>query len=346
MRTANTGSGSPGLPPVPPGAVTRPAMLPRLSMLRGAFAAGRRRAPRNGIFFALTLFALSLAFAPVARTQPSPVAAPDQGKPKTMEITPALRDYCKLLYACGLKAPSGTCPAPRELGTPAPFGPSSARCLEARELEARGLRTTHPEYGFRLYRFLGFEYRVDYAISDTLPISRARFEFLLDDIPLAARLVAHYQNTPYEAQYTNPQRTHFKGSKGPRLRGEARLISGSFAEGRLIYLGSGTAEVAFWTLVGPAMMDFRYRTVPATEKTPERIVYDLKVVVFPGNGVINSIMNMGIFRNVVTGKVQDVLTDITETARLLEKDQGKQVIGNPQWSEAERTKVEALLRLK
>ncbi len=263
-----------------------------------------------------------------------------------MEITPALRDYCKLLYACGLKMPPGTCPAPRELGAPAPFGPTSARCREAQELEARGLRTTHPEYGFRLYRFLGFEYRVDYAISDTLPISRARFEYLLNDIPLAARLVAHYRKTPYEAAYTNPQRTHFKGSKGPRLRGEARLISGSFPEGRLIYLGSGVAEVAFWTLVGPAMMDFRYRELPATAGTDERLVYDLKVVVFPGNGVINSIMNMGIFRNVVTGKVQDVLTDITETARLLEADQGKQLTGNPQWSATERKKIEVLLQLK
>src|SRR5690606_34018904 len=294
------------------------------------------------------LLAAVLAPAWAARagaSSPAAVTVPDQGKPKTMEITPALRDYCKLLYACGLKVPSGTCPAPRDLGTPAPFGPTSERCLEARELEARGLRTTHPEYGFRLYRFLGFEYRVDYAISDTLPISRARFEYLLNDIPLAARLVAHYQDTPYEARYTNPQRTHFKGSKGPRLRGEARLISGSFPEGRLIYLGSGVAEVAFWTLVGPALMDFKYRAVPVGGKRQEAIVYDLKVVVFPGNGVLNSIMNMGIFRNVVTDKVQDVLKDITETARLLEQDQGRQVLNDPQWSAAERKKVEMLLKL-
>lgn len=312
---------------------------------------GRPSRTRHACSFAflVSLFAFIVCAVSAAHSQPLPVTPPDQGKPgkpKALEITPALRDYCKLLYACGLKIPPGTCPAPRELGAPAPFGPTSDRCLEARELEARGLRTTHPEYGFRLYRFLGFEYRVDYVISDTLPISRARFEYLLDDIPLAARLVAHYRDTPYEAQYTNPQRTHFKGSKGPRLRGEARLISGSFREGRLIYLGSGVAEVAFWTLVGPAMMDFRYRTVPATATTDEKIVYDLKVVVFPGNGVINSIMNMGIFRNVVTSKVQDVLKDITETARLLEKDQGKALRGNPDWSAAERAKVEALLRLE
>lgn len=315
-----------------------------------------RRNPRRGtngrvdrvfLFFAFrfSLFALILWASPLI-AQPLSVAPPDQGKPKALEITPALRDYCKLLYACGLKMPPGACPAPHALGPPAPFGPSSERCVEARELESRGLRADHPEYGFRLYRFLGFEYRVVYAIPDTLPISRARLEYLLGDIPLAARLVAHYRNTPYEAQYTNPQRTHFKGSKGPRLRGEARLISGSFSEGRLIYIGSGVAEVAFWTLVGPAMMDFRYREVPAAGKSGEKVAYDLKVVVFPGNGVINSIMNMGLFRNVVTGKVQDVLKDITETAKLLEADQGKQVLQSGKWSASDKKKVEALLRLE
>lgn len=298
-----------------------------------------------GVFLSYVLLLIS-CFPSTAVSQSLSVTPPDQGKPKTMEITPALQDYCKLLYACGLTVPAGTCPAPRELGTPAPYGPTSERCIEAQELEARGLRTDHPEYGFRLYRFLGFEYRVVYTIPDTLPITRARFEYLLGDIPLAAKLIAHYRKTPYEAHYTNFQRTHFKGSKGPRLRGEARLISGGFKEGRLIYIGSGVAEVAFWTLVGPAMMDFRYRTVPATASVAERVVYDLKVVVFPGNGVINSIMNLGIFRNVVTGKVQDVLKDITETAKLLEADQGKQLLKNPEWSSAERKKIEALLKLE
>jgi hypothetical protein len=296
------------------------------------------------VFLSCFMFLIS-SFPSTAFSQTLSITPPDQGKPKALEITPALRDYCKLLYACGLKVPAGTCPTSRELGVPAPFGPTSDRCIEARELEARGLSTDHPEYGFRLYRFLGFEYRVVYAIPDTLPISRARFEYLLGDIPLAAKLISHYMKTPYEAQYTNLQRTHFRGSKGPRLRGEARLISGEYAEGRLIYIGSGVAEVAFWTLVGPAMMDFRYGAVPATDKAAERVVYDLKVVVFPGNGMINSIMNLGIFRNIVTGKVQDVLKDITETAKLLEQDQGKQLLKSSQWSAVEKKKIEALLKL-
>jgi hypothetical protein len=280
----------------------------------------------------------------VSNTVISP--AGDQGKPKSLEISPALRDYCGIIYACGLKVRAGTCPTPKELGTPAPFSPDGDRCVEARELEARGLKADHPEYGFRLYRLLGFEYRVVYNIPDTVVVSRARLEYLLDDIPFAAKLISHYRQTPYKAEYVNAARTQFKGEKGARLRGEARLISGTYAEGRLIYLGTGVAEVAFWTLVGPGMMDFTYREIPATAKSGERIAYNLKVVVFPGNGMINSIMNMGIFRSVVSDKVRGVLTDITETAKLLKADQGKQLLKNPQWSAEDRKKIEALLKLE
>jgi hypothetical protein len=296
--------------------------------------------------------ALSLALTSPAFAASPAITPPDQGRPKVLEITPALRDYCGMIYACGLKVPSGTCPMPAELGPPAPHAPNGERCVEARELEARGLRADHPVYGFKLYRFLGHEYRTVYQIPDTLPVSRARLEYLIGDVPLAAKLVSHYMldrkdtANAYTAEWMDAARTHFKGAKGTRLRGEARLISGSFPEGRLIYIGSGVAEVAFWTLVGPAMMDFNYREVPATGKLPERVAYELKVVVFPGNGVINTIMNLGIFRSVVTGKIRDVLTDISGAAVKLEKDQGRQLLKNPKWSAEERRKIEELLMLE
>lgn len=287
------------------------------------------------------MFLLASSFA-----APSKTIQLDQGRPKALEISPALRDYCGLIYACGLKVRAGTCPAPKELGPPAPHSPTGERCVEARELEARGLRADNPDFGFRLFRLLGFEYRVVYRVPDTLPISRARLEYLMGDVPLAAKLISHYRQTPYKAEYVDAARTHFKGEKGERLRGEAKIISGSFAERRLIYLGTGVAEVAFWTLVGPGMLDFNYAEIPATGKTPERVAYELKIVVFPGNGVINSIMNMGIFRSVVTDKVRGVLTDITETAKLLQSDQGRQLLKNPKWSAEERRKIETLLKLE
>ena len=281
---------------------------------------------------------------------PTPVHAQsssDRGRPGAVEITPALRDYCRIVYACGLKLAPGRCPAPTELGPPAPYPRDGERCREARELEARGLRADHPELGFRLYRFLGHEFRVTYEIPDTVTISRARLEFLLDDIPLAAKLVAHYRKTPYRAEYVDVARTHFKGEKGTRLRGEARRISGGYTEARLIYIGTGTAEVAMWTLIGPAMMDFRYTEVPpAPGSSGVRVAYDLKVVVFPGNSIINSIMNLGLFRSIVTGKIRDVVVDITETARLLDEDDGRSLLTSGSLTAQEKRKVEALLKLR
>ncbi len=259
------------------------------------------------------------------------------------EMSPAQRDYCHIVQACGLTARPGVCPAGAVQVDPKRFDPDGSRCAEARELSARGLGPDHRTLGFRLYRFLGHEYRITYAIVDTVPISRARLEYLIADVPLAARLVAHYMAEPYSAEWLDGARTHFQGTKGVRLRGEARRVSGDFDERRLMYLGSGTAEVAFWTLTGPAFLDFKYEALSGSKK---RVAYDLKVVVFPANQFLNSIMNLRVFRNVVTGKIREVLHDITTTARLLDEDQGRSLLEGGGWSDAEKAKIAELLKLE
>lgn len=311
-------------------------MRPRAESPRRA----ARVPPRSILLLAWAL----MLVVPAPRAQAS-ASVSDRGQSGTVTVTPALRDYCRIVYACGLKIAPGRCPAPTELGPPAPYPRDGERCLEARELEARGLRADHPVLGFRLYRFLGHEYRVTYMVPDTVAISRARLEFLLDDIPLAARLVSHYRQSPYRAEYLDAARTHFKGEKGTRLRGEARRISGTHAEGRLVYIGTGEAEVAVWKLVGPAMLDFRYAEVPAGNGAGPRVAYDLKVVVFPGNSIINSIMNLGLFRSIVTSKIRDVVTDISETARLLDADDGASLLESGGLTPEEARKVRALLSL-
>ncbi len=270
------------------------------------------------------------------------VSPPDRGKQKPVEITDALRDYCKLIHACGLKASKGTCPAPADLGPPAPYAPGSDRCLDARGFAARGVGPEHPYWGFRLYRFLGHEYRVAYEIQDTLPVSRARLEYLIGDIPLAAKLVSHYQKEPYTAEYVDAERTHFKGTNGKRLRGEAKRITGSFAEGRLFYLGTGIAEWGFWTLHGPAMMDFEYRELPGPSP---RVAYRVKILVAPGNGVVNSIMNLGLFHGLVRSKITGVLSDISATSRKIDSTGGRDLMGDAGWTGEERKKIDGLLRL-
>jgi hypothetical protein len=296
-------------------------------------------------FRAAVLLALSLALSAPVFAAPAPAkSAPknDQAKPKELEISPALRDYCGLIYACGLKIRATTCPAPAALGPPAPFAPDGERCTEAREFERRGIGPEHPQWGFRLYRLLGFEYRVTYEIFDTLPISRERLEYLLSDVPLAARLVTHYQQEPYTAVYVDAARNQFRGTNGKRMRGEARVLTGSYAERQLFYLGSGVVEWGFWTLTGPAMLDFTYWDLPGKDK---KLAYRVKVVVFPGNGVINSIMDLGLFRGLVNTKIKGVLSDISETGRKLKASGGKDLARDTAWSNAERKKIEALLAL-
>lgn len=259
------------------------------------------------------------------------------------ELSPAQRDYCRIVQVCGLKALPGHCPGGAAETDSASFDPDGSRCAEARELAARGIGPDHRTLGFRLYRFLGHEHRIVYSIPDTLPVSRARLEYLISDVPLAARLVSHYMEEAYYAEWLDGARTHFQGTKGVRLRGEARRISGSFAERRLMYLGSGTAEVAFWTLTGPAFLDFRYADLPGAK---QGVAYDLKVVVFPANQLLSSIMNLRVFRNVVTGKIREVLHDITETARRLDGDQGRSALESGSWSDEERAKIRELLGIE
>jgi hypothetical protein len=291
---------------------------------------------------AKVLLALSLHLASPS-LQAQTVSLPDRGKPKPLEITDALRDYCKLIYACGLKVSNGTCPAPADLGPPAPYAPESERCTDARVFVGRGVGPEHPFWGFRLYRFLGHEYRVTYEIEDTLQVSRARLEYLIGEIPLAAKLVSHYQKEPYTAEYMDFERTHFKGTNGKRLRGEAKRITGSFAERRLYYLGTGIAEWGFWTLYGPALMDFEYRELPGNIP---RVAYRVKILVAPGNGIVTSIMNLGLFRSLVRSKISGVLSDISETSRKLDSTGGKDLARETDWTATERKRIEGLLKLE
>lgn len=274
-----------------------------------------------------------------ASGKPAPaVPAP---APAKMRIPDTQKDFCNFVRGCGLPVPTGYCPDPSTLEKPK-FAYDSARCQEGRTLTARGVAPSHPLYGYNLYRFLGMEYRVLYTIEDELPVSDERFAYLLADLPLAARLVSHFRSEPYTAEYIDPQHTHFKGTKGKRLRGDATLISGSSGEKRLFYFGYGVATVAWWTLRGPVLMDFSYVDAPGKAKV---LKYKMKLLVFPGNGIINGIMNLGLFKKVVLSKVKEVLSDITETARKVSSGGAAEILTSKDWSQEDKKKIEAFLKL-
>ncbi|MDB5047867.1 MAG: hypothetical protein JWO30_938 [Fibrobacteres bacterium] len=279
---------------------------------------------------------------PASAAKPAPAAKPAApAVAKVTRISDTQKDFCNLLWGCALPVPAGYCPDQSTIAKPK-FTYDSARCLEARTLTARGVGPSHPLIGYNLYRFLGMEYRVLYTVEDELPISEARLAYLLADLPLSARLVSHFMDEPYTAEYIDPQRTHFKGTKGKRLKGDATLISGSSDEKRLFYFGYGVATVAWWTLRGPALMDFSYAPAPGKDKV---LKYKMKLLVFPGNGVINGIMNLGLFKKVVLGKVKEVLNDITGTAQKLAAGGSAEILKSKDWSAEEKQKIEAFMRL-
>lgn len=261
-------------------------------------------------------------------------AAPAE-KPKLSE---GQVDFCNVVYHCGLPMPPRYCPDSAAVPKPG-FTYDSARCLEARLLTQRGVGPSHPLVGYKLYRFLGMEYRVIYNVESDIPISEQRLEYLLNDLPLAARLVSYFQKEPYTAEYVDTERKYFKGTKGKRLKGEARLISGGMDENRLFYFGYGVATVAWWTLKGPALLDFNFAP------KDKGIHYSMKILVFPGNGIINGIMNLGLFKKVVYGKIKEVLEDITASAKKLADGGGKDILASKDWTPDEKKKIEAFLKL-
>lgn len=287
------------------------------------------------------LLALALGCLAASAQQANPRPTAPAVKAPGNRISDGQIDFCHIVRGCGIPEPPGYCPAQSELPKAA-FTWDSTRCQEARLLNSRGVTPTHPIVGFKLYRFLGMEYRVLYTVEDNIPISEARLAYLLGDLPLAARLVSHYRKDPYTADYIDADRKAFKGSKGKRLRGEARLVSGDTKEKRLFYFGIGVAEVALWKLRGPALMDFTYGRDPNPAKG---VNYKMKLLVFPGNGVINSIMNLGLFRKVVLGKIKEVLVDITESAKLLAAGGGKDLLQRKDWTAEEKRKIEEFLKL-
>jgi hypothetical protein len=299
----------------------------------------RYNVPVRKVLAVLALLALGAVAADPP--EPQPASKPAPADPVRKKITPGQQDFCNLIRGCGLPEPGGSCPSPAELVKPG-FAYDSARCLEARLLNGRGVTPVHPVVGYKLYRFLGMEYRVIYEIRDKLPISEARLAYLLGDLPLAARLVSHFRKEPYTAEYLDPERKSFQGTKGKRLRGEARLISGDTREKRLFYFGYGVAEVAFWKLKGPALMDFTYA---AQADKGKGVDYRMKLLVFPGNGVINKIMNLGMFRKVVLGKIKEVLEDITDSARQLAAGGGAELLKRSDWNPEEKKKIEEFLKL-
>ncbi len=246
-------------------------------------------------------------------------------------------ELCSLLVRCGVTAPPAGCTEALSRGVPG-VTYDAARCAEGRRLFEQGLSPADL-LGQRVYRLLGRRYRVVYAIAGEAPISQTRFRYLLDDLPLAAKLLARLQGKAYSAEYLDkPARRRFRGGRPGFLSGEAELIAEG--PGDRTYFGLGTSQVGLWSLRGLALLELEFAPVVKGHQ----LAYRIRVVASPVNAFYDVLMHLGVFRGLVEGRLREVIGDITQAMAKLEGGQTS-ILVRPDWTEEERAKLRALLQL-
>ena len=164
-----------------------------------------------------------------------------------------------------------------------------------------------------IFARLGRRYRAVYENKGTLPLGQNVISYLFDNMPFTAELINAYLGTNYRLEYTSKDRRFFSGSNGRSLSGEffwaLQDSAGQKLGMRNVFFGYGHAQVLKWSLHGTAVayldMD------PVSDK---EIRYKLTAIVFPGNSVLNSIMQMRVFKSVVGDKIDHIVKDIKKSS--------------------------------
>lgn len=187
-------------------------------------------------------------------------------------------------------------------------------CGVYREVEKRGFKPTPgTPMVEEIYARLGRRYRAIYENKGTLPLGQDVISYLFDNMPFTADLINAYLGTNYELEYTSPNRRYFRGSNGRSLSGEfywaLQDSAGQKLGMRNLFFGYGHAKVLRWALHGTAIAFLDM------DETPDKhIKYKLTAVVFPGNSVLNSIMQMQVFKSVVNDKIDHIVNDIKKAS--------------------------------
>lgn len=249
---------------------------------------------------------------------------------------PRMVETCSLVRACGLPAGALICPPAASRGVDG-VRYDERRCAAPRALVARGITPDAPRHQ-PLYAFLGRRYQVAYDVTGELELSATRLSYLIEDLPLAARLLTHFQGVAYTAEYLDADRSRLKAARAGTMAAQADLVSGSTGEGVLYYYGNGTSQLGPWKLRGQALVEVRYAPAPSGHG----LRYRIRILAAPANAVLNAFMNLFVFKSVLRGKVEEVLRDITQASAKLDR-QGVSGMTAAGWSEDETRRVEALL---
>jgi hypothetical protein len=249
---------------------------------------------------------------------------------------PGLQELCGLVRGCGLPAGSVACPAAAAGVRGVEY--DTRRCEAPRALVARGVLPDAPRHR-ALFRFLGRRYQVTYDVTGDVPLSPLRLSYLVEDLPLAARLLTHFQGVAYSAEYLDADRSRLKASRAGTMAAEAAQVSGSAGEGVLYYYGYGTSQVGPWKLRGQALVEVRYQPAPSGRG----LRYRIRILAAPANAVVNAFMNLGLFKSILRGKVEDVLRDITQASAKLDRQGLSGLTAAAGWSDDDKRRIAALL---
>ena len=254
------------------------------------------------------------------------------------EVAP--KPLCALVKACALEVEVAGCGEVESKPLPGVVY-DAARCSEPRDLLAHGV-TPAVGIGASVHAFLGGRYRVVYDMTGEAPVSEARFDYLAEDLPFAARLATRFTKTRYAMDYLTPDRKRFHCSRADKMVGDAEMLFASVAEKRRTYYGWGTSKLGPWKLHGSAFVDIRLR--PGA-KNPKGISYDVRVRTAPVNAFINAIMGMGLFRGYVIGQIQDVMKDLVRAATVLSATDLNKLLSDPALSAEDRDKIHTFAML-
>ena len=189
-------------------------------------------------------------------------------------------------------------------------------CEPYKEIGRRGY-PPEPKFPMvpEIYARLGRQYRVQYVYSGTLPLNENVISYLFDNMPFTAELINAYLEENYTLEYTHPSRRFFNGSNGRSLSGEfywaLQDSAGKKLGMRNTFFGYGHAQVLKWSLHGTAIAYLDMDPIPGN-----KIKYKLTAIVFPGNSVLNSIMQMNVFRSVVNSKIEHIVNDVKKAAKM------------------------------
>ncbi len=196
-------------------------------------------------------------------------------------------------------------------------------CAPYLELKRRGL----PIDSYRtrdLFRYMGRQYRVIYKIDGTLPVSKEAMMYLFSNMEFTAQLVNAYRKTKYTITYETPDRRKFSGDNGDNLFGNFVWLlndsAGLDTGMHHVFFGRGRTKILNKNLYGTAtaILDLR-------EKNKDSVAYEFRAIVSPSGPILNTLMNLGVFKSVVNGKIREIIDNIEQAASEFSKGNRKPI---------------------